>query len=58
MKLLADGGVDVNTQGGLYGNSLQAASYGAIVKLLVDGGADANAQGGCCRNAGCILSQP
>jgi hypothetical protein len=40
---------DVNAQGGVYGNALQAASYEgheAIAKLLIDKGADANAQGG------------
>ncbi|KAH3517239.1 hypothetical protein KXV64_007051, partial [Aspergillus fumigatus] len=42
-------GVDVNAQGGLYGNALQAASYKGyqeIVKLLLDKGADVNVQGG------------
>ncbi|KAH1580154.1 hypothetical protein KXV84_001497 [Aspergillus fumigatus] len=42
-------GVDVNAQGGLYGNALQAASYKGyqeIVKLLLGTGADINAQGG------------
>ncbi|KAH2797205.1 hypothetical protein KXV23_004681, partial [Aspergillus fumigatus] len=41
-------GVDVNAQGGLYGNALQAASYKGyqeIVKLLLDKGADVNVQG-------------
>jgi ankyrin repeat protein len=42
-------GADVKTQGGRYGNALQAASvrgYDKIVKLLLDEGADINAQGG------------
>jgi ankyrin repeat protein len=41
--------VDVNAQGGQYGNALQAASSGGhevIVKLLLEKGADVNAQGG------------
>ncbi|PPQ88497.1 hypothetical protein CVT25_013168 [Psilocybe cyanescens] len=40
---------DVNAQGGLYGNALQAACYKeneAIVKLLLKHGANVNAQGG------------
>jgi hypothetical protein len=48
MTLLLEKGLDVNAQGGSYGNALQAASYGghdSIVTLLVDKGADANAQG-------------
>ncbi|KAH7200913.1 hypothetical protein BKA60DRAFT_601085 [Fusarium oxysporum] len=42
-------GVDVNSQGGYYGNALQAASYEGnleVVQLLLDNGADVNAQGG------------
>ncbi|KAJ5988217.1 NACHT nucleoside triphosphatase [Penicillium waksmanii] len=42
-------GADVNTQGGQYGNALQAVSQAghlAIVKLLLDKGAYANTQGG------------
>jgi len=49
VKLLLDGGADVNAQGGYYGNALQAASSNgkeAVVKLLLDTGADVNAQGG------------
>ena len=41
--------VDVNAQGGEYGNALQAASYGGhegIAKLLIERGADVNSQGG------------
>ena len=40
---------DVNAQGGVYGNALQAASYrgfGGIVKMLLECGADVNAQEG------------
>jgi ankyrin repeat protein len=49
VKLLLDAGVDVNAQGGKFGNALQAASvngYEQVVKLLLDAGADVNAQGG------------
>ncbi|KAF2647015.1 hypothetical protein K491DRAFT_615416, partial [Lophiostoma macrostomum CBS 122681] len=41
-KLLLDKGADVNAQGGLYGNALQAASikgHEQVVKLLLDKGA-------------------
>jgi hypothetical protein len=54
VKLLLDKGVDVNAQGGDYGNALQAASVGgheAVVKLLLNKGADVNAQGGYYGNA-------
>jgi hypothetical protein len=47
-------GAYVNTQGGRYGNALQAASecgHQETVKLLLDNGADVNAQGGRCGNA-------
>ena len=47
-------GADINAQGGLYGNALQAASSNGnqeIVKLLLDKGADINAQGGTYGNA-------
>lgn len=46
--LLCDG-LDVNAQGGRYGNALQAASVDGhfdVVRLLVDGYANANAPGG------------
>ncbi|KAM5521098.1 hypothetical protein FOXYSP1_14988 [Fusarium oxysporum f. sp. phaseoli] len=42
-------GADVNSQGGEYGNALQAASLDGnleVVQLLLDRGADVNAQGG------------
>jgi ankyrin repeat protein len=42
VKLLLDKGAEVNVQGGVYGNALQAASQGghkAVVKLLVAWGA-------------------
>ncbi|KAK1984510.1 hypothetical protein LZ30DRAFT_651621 [Colletotrichum cereale] len=42
-------GTDINKQGGLYGNALQAASSSGlleIVELLLGMGADVNAQGG------------
>ncbi len=54
IKLLLDGGADVNAQGGMYGNALQAASgkgHQEIVKLLLDNGADVKAQGGKYGNA-------
>jgi ankyrin repeat protein len=41
--------IDVNAQGGKYGNALQAASYrghGTVVKMLLDSGADVNIQRG------------
>ncbi|EXL39664.1 hypothetical protein FOCG_17751 [Fusarium oxysporum f. sp. radicis-lycopersici 26381] len=47
MQLLLVQGVDVNAQGGEYGNALQAASfegYLEVVQLLLDEGADVNAQ--------------
>jgi Ankyrin repeats (3 copies) len=46
--------VDINAQGGMLGNALQAASYGghkALVELLLSRGADINAQGGLYDNA-------
>jgi ankyrin repeat protein len=54
--MLLNQGADVNAQGGLYGNALQAASVGgheAIVKMLLNRqpGADVNAQGGHFGNA-------
>ncbi|KAF1930669.1 HET-domain-containing protein [Didymella exigua CBS 183.55] len=48
-RLLLDRGADVNSQGGEYGNALQAASVEGeeqVVKMLLDRGADVNAQGG------------
>ena len=47
-------GVEVNTQGGQFGNALQAASsrgHQQVVKLLLDQGAEVNAQGGHFGNA-------
>ncbi|KAJ5364731.1 Pfs NACHT and ankyrin domain protein [Penicillium cataractarum] len=47
-------GADVNTQGGRYGNALQAASlegHQEAVKLLLEKGAHVNAQGGLYGNA-------
>jgi ankyrin repeat protein len=54
IHLLLDKGANVNVQGGLCGNALQAASHGGheqVVKLLLDKGADVNAQSGTFGNA-------
>lgn len=54
VKCLLDRGADVNAQGGLYGNALQAASsrdHEPMVRLLVEEGADVNAQDGKYGNA-------
>ncbi|KAI5461547.1 ankyrin repeat-containing domain protein, partial [Mariannaea sp. PMI_226] len=53
-RSLIDKGADVNTQGGEFGNALQAASvrgYHEIVHLLLNKGANVNAQGGYYSNA-------
>ncbi|SPJ78511.1 related to ankyrin repeat [Fusarium torulosum] len=47
-------GADINEQGGLFGNALQAASFNGhreVVQLLLDKGANVNAQGGWFGNA-------
>ncbi len=52
--VLAEGGADVNAQGGDFGNALQAASArgdAEIVQQLLEHGADVNAQGGHFGNA-------
>jgi ankyrin repeat protein len=52
--VLLEKGTDVNAQGGLYGNALQAASVqgkGKTVEMLLEKGADVNAQGGLYGNA-------
>ncbi|KAF2866229.1 ankyrin repeat-containing domain protein [Massariosphaeria phaeospora] len=49
VKLLVDKNVDVNAQGGFYGNALQAASakgHKQVVKLLLEKNADFNAWDG------------
>ena len=54
VQLLLDRGADVNAQGRLYGNALQAASergHDKIVQMLLDRGADVNAQGRLLGNA-------
>jgi len=54
VQALVKKGVDMNAQGGRYGNALQAASnrgHKAIVGLLVEKGADVNAHGGLYGNA-------
>ena len=54
VQVLLKKGADVNTQGGEYGNALQAASvrgHDKIVELLLGKGADVNAQGGVFGNA-------
>jgi hypothetical protein len=53
-RMLLDKGADVNAQGGLYGNALQAALEKGdkeMATLLLDKGADINAQGGLYGNA-------
>ena len=45
---------DINAQGGVYGNALQAASKGGhemVAQILMDAGAEVNAQGGFYGNA-------
>ncbi|KAL1974296.1 hypothetical protein VTN31DRAFT_4500 [Thermomyces dupontii] len=54
VELLLKEGVDVNAEGGPFGNALQAASkqgHKRIVELLLQEGADVNAQGGHYGNA-------
>jgi ankyrin repeat protein len=54
VRLLLEKGVNVNAQGGVYGNALQAASHNgheAVVRLLLKKGANVNAQGGYYGNA-------
>ncbi|KAH7187521.1 hypothetical protein BKA60DRAFT_602335 [Fusarium oxysporum] len=54
VQLLLDKGADINVQGGVYGNALQAASCEGdreVVQLLLDKGADVHAQGGLYDNA-------
>ncbi|KAH0537579.1 hypothetical protein FGG08_005645 [Glutinoglossum americanum] len=49
VMLLLEKGVDVNADGGLYGNALQAASrhgHDAVARILLENGADANGEGG------------
>jgi len=49
LQILLENGADVNWQGGMYGNALQAATANyrlEMVKMLLQYGADANAQGG------------
>ncbi|CAI7621152.1 unnamed protein product, partial [Penicillium pancosmium] len=49
VQLLLEKGAEVNAQGGVYGNALQAASHEGhdkIVQLLLKEGAEINAQGG------------
>ncbi|RJE17696.1 ankyrin repeat-containing protein, partial [Aspergillus sclerotialis] len=53
-KLLLERGAKVNSEGGQFGNALQAASDGGhdrIVQMLLERGADVNAQGGYYGNA-------
>lgn len=48
-RALISRGMDVNAQGGQFGNPLQAAAgttNGTVVQILLDAGADVNAQGG------------
>ena len=53
-NLVLDNNGDLNAQGGLYGNALQAASYKGhekVVQLLLEKNVDVNAQGGYYGNA-------
>ncbi|KAJ7799349.1 ankyrin repeat-containing domain protein [Mycena olivaceomarginata] len=53
-QLLLNKGADVNAQGRIYGNALQAAAcqgHDKIVQVFLDKGADVNAQGGHFGNA-------
>jgi len=54
VSLLLENKVDVNAQGGLFGNALEAASrqgHEQVVRMLLDEGADINALGGQFGNA-------
>jgi hypothetical protein len=54
VQLLLNNGAKVNTQGGHYGNALQAATiegYERVVEQLLDASANANTQGGYYGNA-------
>lgn len=54
VRMLIEGGLDVNAKGGEAGNALTAASFSEnidIVHLLIINGADVNAQGGLLGNA-------
>lgn len=54
MRLLLDKGANINAQGGIYFNALQAAAFNGQAKaaqLLLDKGADFNARGGHYGNA-------
>ena len=46
VKMQLDAGADVNAEGGLCGNALQAASEWEVVEILLGAGASINAQGG------------
>jgi ankyrin repeat protein len=53
-RWLLNSGADINSQGGMYGNALQAAlhnGHNAVVQQLLDSGANVNAQGGRYGNA-------
>ena len=54
VEMLLQQGVDVNAQGGIYGNALQVASYRGhekVVSMLLERGAEVNALGGPYGNA-------
>ncbi|KAI1274719.1 ankyrin repeat-containing domain protein [Xylaria sp. FL0933] len=54
VELLLEKGANINAQGGVYGNALQAACYHGgyeVVELLIRNGADINVQGGVYGNA-------
>lgn len=58
-ELLLERGADVNAEGGVYGNALQAASsqgHKEVAQMLLEKGADVNARGGRYGNALCAAS--
>ena len=59
VQILLENEANVNTQGGRYGNALQAASYGGydrVVQMLLEKGADVNMRGGKHSTALCVAS--
>ena len=53
VNMLIDGGMDINAEGGRYGNALRVAShegYKDVVQVLLDNGADVDAVGEGCQS--------